>query len=219
VAEGRIVAYPGAEVEVGTEVAGVIARVTVGEKQSVRRGELLAELRAGDLRAERQEALARVAEAEADLRLYEAEHGRMIRLMTEAVESQESMDRAERNREAAVAKLAVAEATVQRIDAMLEKMRIVAPIDGSVEAEVDEFDAGRLEVGSPVSITAEGYPGRAWRGNVEEIPDRVVPRRTRPQDPGRPGDTRVLLLKVAFEEPTPLKLGQRVEIAIGMDRG
>ena len=88
-----------------------------------------------------------------------------------------------------------------------------------LEAEVDEFDAGRLEVGSPVTITAEGYPGKNWRGSVEEIPDRVVPRRTRPQDPGRPGDTRVLLLKVAFEEPTPLKLGQRVEIAIGQDRG
>ena len=118
VAEGRIVTYPGAEVEVGTEMAGVIARVAVGEKQEVRRGELLAELRAGDLLAERREALARVAEAQADLRLYEAEHGRMRKLTSEAVESQESMDRAERNREAAAAKLVVAEATVQRIDAI-----------------------------------------------------------------------------------------------------
>jgi hypothetical protein len=55
---------------------------------------------------------------------------------------------------------------------------------------------------------------------VEEIPDTVVGRRLKPQDPGKPEDTRVLLVKIAFQEPTPLKLGQRVEIRIaGSDPG
>ena len=61
---------------------------------------------------------------------------------------------------------------------------------------------------------AEGYDGKAWRGKVEEIPDSVVGRRLKPQDPGKPEDTRVLLVKIALLEPTPLKLGQRVEIRI-----
>jgi hypothetical protein len=39
-----------------------------------------------------------------------------------------------------------------------------------------------------------------------------VNRRLNPQDPAKPIDTRVLLVKVAFAEPTPLKLGQRVEV-------
>ena len=49
---------------------------------------------------------------------------------------------------------------------------------------------------------------------IEEIPDSVVNRRLKPQDPSKPIDTRVLLVKVAFAEETPLKLGQRVEVKI-----
>jgi HlyD family secretion protein len=129
---------------------------------------------------------------------------------------------------------------------VLAKTRIVSPIDGVViarsveggqpvesgtplvtvanlertriEAEVDEFDAARIALGAAVVVSAEGFDGRTWRGRVEEIPDAVVARRLKPEDPGRPSDTRVLLVKVAFLEPTPLKLGQRVELEIGTSR-
>ncbi len=47
---------------------------------------------------------------------------------------------------------------------------------------------------------------------MEEIPDEVEGRKLKPEDPGKPTDTRVLLVKVAFDEATPLKLGQRVEV-------
>lgn len=47
---------------------------------------------------------------------------------------------------------------------------------------------------------------------MEELPDSVMPRRIRPEDPGRPIDARVLPVKIAFAEPTPPKLGQRVEV-------
>src|SRR5206468_698504 len=83
-----------------------------------------------------------------------------------------------------------------------------------VEAEVDEFDASRIAPGDEVAITAEGYRDAAWRGTVEEIPDRIAERTVRPDDPGRPSDTRVLLVKVALATPTPLKLGQKVELEI-----
>jgi HlyD family secretion protein len=132
---------------------------------------------------------------------------------------------------------------VRRLEASLGKTLITAPISGTVvdrlanqgetvtagqglctlvdltrlrlEVEVDEFDASRIELGAPVRITAEGYDGKEWRGKVEDIPDTVVSRRLRPQDPSRPVDVRVLLVKVALQEPTPLKLGQRVEVRIG----
>src|SRR5262249_53505680 len=84
-----------------------------------------------------------------------------------------------------------------------------------VEAEVDEYDAGRVSVGAPVAVQAEGFDGRSWSGRVEEVPDAVSGRRLKPQDPGRPQDTRVLIVKVALAESTPLKLGQRVEVEIG----
>jgi hypothetical protein len=82
-----------------------------------------------------------------------------------------------------------------------------------IEAEVDEYDTGRVALGRPVVIRAEGF-AQSWHGKVEEIPDAVTSRRIKPQDPGRPSDTRVLLVKVAPDAPLPVKLGQRVEIEI-----
>jgi RND family efflux transporter MFP subunit len=241
-AEGRVVAYPGAEVVVGTDLAGTIVLLKVQEKEKVRRGQLLAELRSDDYRASLAEARARVTEADADIRLAESEVERARTLWEKAVGSRQALDKAERDVEAARARRATAAATADRLEAVLAKTRILSPIDGvviarhaepgetleagkkiltvadlsktRVEAELDEFDAGRVRLGDAVRITAEGYDAAAWSGKVEEIPDAVVGRRLKPQDPGKPEDTRVLLVKVALLEPTPLKLGQRVEIRI-----
>jgi multidrug resistance efflux pump len=83
-----------------------------------------------------------------------------------------------------------------------------------IEAEVDEFDAGQVYLGQPVKITAEGYTGQSWNGTVEEIPYAVSEKNLKPLDHGRPTDARVLLVRIAFREPTPLKLGQRVEVEL-----
>jgi HlyD family secretion protein len=241
-AEGRVSAYPGSEVTVGTEVAGLIVRLAVEEKARVRKGDLIAELRSDELRAALAEARARVGEAEADIRLFDAEVDRAEKLWKEDVGSKQAVDRATRDRESAIARRETARATVDRLEASLDKMRIVAPIDGvvvhrfhdrgenveagqtlvtianleklRVEAEVDEFDVARLKIGAKVSVTADGYDGVKWSGTIEEIPDAVSARKLKPEDPGRLSDTRVLLAKVALTEPTPLKLGQRVEVAI-----
>jgi RND family efflux transporter MFP subunit len=242
VAEGRVVTYPGAEVAVATDLSGVVVRLAVEEKDRVRRGQVIAELKADDLRAELSEARARVEEAEADIRFAEVDLERAERLLAEQVGTQDATDRARRNRDAASARRQTAVAAVSRLQAVLAKTRIVSPIDGvviqrsvqpgehletgepivtvanldrlRVEAEVDEFDTGRVALDAPVQVTAEGYTGQAWPARVEEIPDAVVPRRLKPQDPGKPSDTRVLLVKIALDGKTPLKLGQRVEVEI-----
>jgi multidrug efflux pump subunit AcrA (membrane-fusion protein) len=241
-AEGRVAAYPGAEVVVGTDLAGTLVTLAVDEKDHVKRGQLIAELRADDYRASLAEAKARVAEADADIRLAESEVERARALWQKEVGSKQAVDRAERDVEAARARRATQAATVDRLQAVLAKTRIVAPIDGTViarhaqrgetldagkpivtvadltktrvEAELDEFDASRVRLGDEAHVTAEGFGGRFWKGRVEEIPDSVVGRRLKPQDPGKPEDTRVLLVKIALLEPSPLKLGQRVEIRI-----
>jgi len=243
VAEGRLTTYPGAEVLVGSEVAGTIVSLPVAEKQRLRKGELVALLRADDLAAQLAEARARVVECEAEIRLAEAERDRAESLYAQKVDTASRRDKAVRDLEVSNARRTTALAAVTRLEAEIAKRRIVAPIDGVVivrhvdsgeaiearagivtiadlaqvriEAEVDEFDAGKLVVGSAVAIAAEGYDGRRWRGTVEEIPDSVQGRRLKPQDPGKPADTRVLLVKIRLEEPTPLKLGQRVEVEIG----
>jgi multidrug efflux pump subunit AcrA (membrane-fusion protein) len=242
VAEGRVVAYPGAEVVVGTEIAGRILALPVQEKSVVRRGDLIAELSADDLRAFRDEAVARAQEAEAELRFFEREMGREEMLITRRAGTPQTLDGHRRSYDTARARRAAALATRDRYDALIAKTRIVAPIDGVVtarhahpgetvevssqivtianlsllriEAEVDEFDTSRVRLGAAVAITAEGFDSQAWTGRVEEIPDSVVPRRLRPEDPGRPIDARVLPVKIAFSSANPLKLGQRVEAAI-----
>src|ERR1700741_4500247 len=69
-AEGWVVAYPGAEVTVGTDVAGTVVRMLVQEKDHVRKGQRIAEIRSDDTRAALEEARATVAQAEADIRLF-----------------------------------------------------------------------------------------------------------------------------------------------------
>ena len=240
--EGRVVTYPGFDVTVGSDAAGTIEKVLVEEKDPVRKGDVLAIVRADDTRAALAEGRARVHEAEADIRLYELDSDRAERLWREQVGSRQAWDKSDRDLEAARARRASAIAEVRRLEAVLAKTEIVAPIDGTVtarlvhpgeaivsgapvatlanlsrtrvEAEIDEFDVSRVALGANAFITAEGFDGRQWRGTIEEIPDTVTGRRLKPQDTSKPVDTRVLLVKVALDEPTPLKLGQRVEVAI-----
>ncbi|MFN7988307.1 MAG: efflux RND transporter periplasmic adaptor subunit [Thermoanaerobaculia bacterium] len=241
VAEGRVSTYPGREVVVGTDFPGRLERVAVEEKRRVRKGDLLAEIDVSEERAALAEAKARVAEADADVRLAEAEIARARQLWDAKVGTKQAVDRAERDRDAARARRETARAQVDALAARIAKARVVAPIPGvvlakhvstgetvergariatvadvdrlRVEAEVDEADAGRIRLGAPVVVKAEGEAA-TWTGTVEEIPDSVTGRKTKPQDPARPSDTRVLLVKVALASHDGLQLGRRVDLEI-----
>ena len=241
-ADGRVVTYPGGEVVVGAERAGRVVRLLVDEGRVVRKGELLAELESDALRAALREGQAQVVEAEAEARLAELTLHRREDLARERILAAHDLDQARRDLEIARARVDTARAAVARDEAQLRETRIVAPIAGTVtarhvqpgemlevgrkvvtladlsrlriEAEADEADAAALAIGARAEIRADGFPGRTWTGRIEEIPESVTLRRLKPQDPGRPTDTRVLAVKVAFAEPTPLKLGTTVELQI-----
>jgi RND family efflux transporter MFP subunit len=241
-AEGHVECYPDGVVEVGSEMAGLISVLPIEENQPVEKGAVIAELKSDELRASLAEARARVTELDAEQKLADAEMRREQGLLGSGAVSREDFDRASRDFDVAAARRHSAVATVTRIEALLAKTRILAPIGGVVvrryvhagetidsntrlarladlgrtriEAEVDEYDAGRVKLGQPVQITAEGYPGQEWIGVVEEVPGLVVDKTMEPRDPARPIDVRVLLVKIAFSEPTPLKLGQRVEVQV-----
>ena len=241
-AEGRVIAYPGARVTVGAEVLGTIINMPFHEKASVRKGDLLVELRSEDLKAALREAHHRLTEVEVALRLEQVRSGLDRILPIVGGKDPRPPDVRSESISAATARRDAAKAAIDRLEAESAKYRIVAPIAGviterhaepgetvsaaaplltivdlsrlRVEAEVDEFDIEAVTLGAPATITAEGYPARRFRGEVEEIADVVAPRHLRPEDPGRPSDTRVLSVKIAFRDPCTLKLGQRVEIAI-----
>jgi HlyD family secretion protein len=241
-AEGQVVAYPGAQVTLGAERTGRIVGVYFEEGQRVRKGDLLAQIETEELVASLAEAKAGVAQAEAEVSLAQATQKRRQDLASQQIVSANDLDQATRDLETALAKRDTALATVARYEAQIRKSRILAPISGTIvarsvdagqtvdtgkqvalladlgrvriEGEADESDAGAIHLGAPVVITADGYPGQHWRGEVEEIPDSVTLRRLKPQDPSRPTDTRILAVKVAFKEQTPLKLGTTVELQI-----
>ena len=132
VAEGRVAAYPGAEVTVGSDVAGTIEKLDVHEQDVVHKGDVIATLRADDLRAALGEARARVGEADADIRLYQLESERAQRLFREDVGSKQAWEKSERDLDAARARRASALAEARRLEAVVAKTVIKAPIDGVV---------------------------------------------------------------------------------------
>ncbi|HEX2869603.1 MAG TPA: efflux RND transporter periplasmic adaptor subunit [Polyangiaceae bacterium] len=240
-AEGRVAVPPGAEITVGAELNGKLVRLWVKELDTVKAGDVLAEVDVKEQQAALNEAWARVKEAGADVDFTSRERRRSQQLWNSNVVAAATHDRSVHDSTAAESRRTSLLAGAARISANIAKSKIVAPIDGTVtqrfadagemvaagaplvtvtdlshrrvEAEVGEFDVARVRIGADVTIRAEGYEQR-WRGKVAEIPDRVVPRALKALDPSRPVDTRVLLVKIELSEPVPLKLGQRVEVEV-----
>jgi RND family efflux transporter MFP subunit len=229
-------------VTVSSEVLATIVRMSAGEKTLVKKGDLIVELRDDDVRASIREARNHLVEAEVVLRLKQARPriGRLLNVLT-GDEPRPTEIRPE-ELSAAIARRDAAKAAVDKLEAEDAKYRIIAPISGVViarnaepgetvspgsplltivdlsrlriDAELDEFDIPRVDLHAQANISAEGYGTHHWNGEVEEISDSVVPRQNRPEDPGRSSDSRVLPVKIALKNHTPLKLGQRVEVEI-----
>lgn len=240
-AEGRVAVPPGAEITIGAELNGKLVRLLVKELDTVKAGDVLAEVDVKEQQAALNEAWARVKEAGADVDFTSRERRRSQQLWNSNVVAEATLDRSVHDSTAAESRRSSLLAGAARISANIAKSKILAPIDGTVtqrfadagemvaagaplvtltdlshrriEAEIGEFDVARVHVGADVTIRAEGYDQR-WRGKVAEIPDRVVPRALKALDPSRPVDTRVLVVKIELSEPVPLKLGQRVEVEV-----
>jgi HlyD family secretion protein len=229
-------------VTVGTEVLGTIINMPARETASVQKGDLLVELKADDVKASLREAHSRLIEAETGVRLLRARSQLDRVLPALASKTPQNPDSRLDEQTIAQARRDAARAAVDRLEAESAKYRIIAPVDGVVttrhaepgetvtpgaalvtivdlsrlriEAEVDEFDIAGVALGAKATFTAEGFPGQVWQSKVEEIAVDVAPRQTRPEDPARSSDTRVLRVRLGLVEGNPLKLGQNVEVDI-----
>jgi HlyD family secretion protein len=245
VAEGRVVTYPGERVSVASELGGRIVRLAVAEGQVVHKGDLIAQLESDEYRADLAEATARLGEIDADISLLEWKLKRTTDLTSRGATPLVEVEQQRRDLAAARARREAAAAHADQLHIQLQRTTITAPIDGTViarsvqesevvqagspivtianlahtriEAEVNEFDGAGVVLGRRAFVTAEGFPGVRWPATVEEVPPVVVTRQLRPQDPGRPTDSGVVLVKLALPEPIPLRLGQRVEVRIPAD--
>lgn len=140
------------------------------------------------------------------------------------------------------AQVAQAETNVHYVRSLLDKTRVTSPISGvmieryldagevvmpekpiaviadtdqlRVNAEVDETDAGRLQLGDPVEISAYAYPGKVYKGRVEEIAHYVGKREIKPNNPAVNLGLKIIQVKIALLEESPLKLGMTVDVRI-----
>lgn len=243
-AEGRVIVPPGAEITVSAEMNGPIDELAVTEHSPVSAGQLIARIGRDEQQAQLAEARAQLAEVSLQVEYTKKERERTQSLRTANVVPQASLDLATHVHDQAVAKIASLKAGIARLQRMLDKAVVRAPTSGvvttrfadqgeyvsagtplltivdlrqmRVEVEVGEFDLGRLSSSAQARIVAEGFDGQSWSGTVLEVPQWVTSRRLKPLDPGRPSDTRVLLVHVSLPEGAPLRLGQRVEVELSV---
>ena len=245
VAEGRLMACPDALATVRSEYAGAIDRYPAREHERVKKGDLLAQIRSTDVEAQLSEAKASLSVDQARLALAQNEFQRTRRLWKKRATSFASYDSARKTLAMDQARVDRGEADVRLTEAILAKTRILSPIDGMVvaryhnlgeyvkvgsriatvadlsrsrvEAEVDEFDIGRVRIGEPALLRAEGMD-KGYSGVVVSISERVTRKHLIPEDPSRPTDTGVVRVKIVSAESLPFKLGQKVDVRIDTSR-
>jgi RND family efflux transporter MFP subunit len=184
-------------VNVSSELDGILQSIEVDEGSSVTRNQLIAVIKDTDYRLASEQAGAVLRQAEAALANAVQEHQRKQALYREELVTKQQFDDV-------VARLAVAQGDVARAKAGIEmamekltKVKIFAPMAGSVKEKkvtagdyirngtflvsiirtdllklnfsVTEKDVGNIRTDQDVLFTVDAYPGREFRGRVKTI--------------------------------------------------
>ncbi|MBI5410274.1 MAG: HlyD family secretion protein [Nitrospirae bacterium] len=140
--------------------------------------------------------------------------------------------------------VAKAEATVEYYKEVQDKSTIKSPIAGKVirkfleegemaspenplvavanvektriNAEVDETDIGRINIGDTAEVICDAYPGRVLKGTVSEISDYAGHRRIKPSSDAKNLDMKIVQVKIELNEKSLLKLGMSVDVRISI---
>ena len=83
-----------------------------------------------------------------------------------------------------------------------------------INAEVDETDIGRVQVGDKAQVTSDAYSGQVFQGSVREIAHYSGSRKIRPSNPAVNLGLKVIQVKIVLEAQTPLRLGMSVDVKI-----
>jgi membrane fusion protein, multidrug efflux system len=169
------------------EVSGRIARLGFAEGQRVRRGQLLVQLDDTLQQAQLKQSQAQASIARTNLQ-------RSRELLGQGFVSQSAVDQN-------AASLEVAEAQVALARAQLDRMKVLAPFDGTagirvvdvgdyikdgadivniedlsslrVQFSLPERTIDRLRTGQPVDVAVDAYPGKSFKGRVQAIDSQV----------------------------------------------
>ncbi|MEE4109068.1 MAG: efflux RND transporter periplasmic adaptor subunit [Halieaceae bacterium] len=160
--------------DVGFEIPGLINEIEVTEGQSVRAGDVLARLDRRSLGARRAAALATREQVTAELELARARVERQMPLADSGAISAQSFDDTRLGERALAARLAAAQAELERIDVDLDKSVLRAPYDALIGRQY--LDQGSVTLaGSPVfALIATGEREARIGVAVEQAADLKV---------------------------------------------
>ncbi len=168
-ATGVVKPKVGAEVRVGSRVSGIVERLHVRIGDSVRAGQLLAELDSVEWEARRDQAAALLETARTNLRYAEVEAGRKRGLSDEGLVPRAERDAADHAVDVARARTAEAEANLRALEIQRGYTRITAPISGVV-ATVTTQEGETVSAGlvAPTFVTIIDLERLEVRAYVDE---------------------------------------------------
>jgi macrolide-specific efflux system membrane fusion protein len=168
-ATGIIKPMIGAEVRVGSRVSGVVRRLYVRVGDTVKQGQLLAELDARDLEARRGGSAAALRVAEANLAYAQADIRRKRELRGQQLISPNEMDVAQQVFAVAQQQRAQAKANLDFASTQLEYAHIVAPIAGVVASvTTQEGETVAASFAAPTFVTLIDLARLEVRAYVDE---------------------------------------------------
>ena len=166
---------PVTEVEVGTQVSGIIDKLYADYNDVVKAGQLIAEMDKVNLKAELASAEAQLASSKSEFEYQQKNYARNKILFEKKLISDSDYETSTYNYEKAKAAYEQNQAAMVKVNRNLEYATITSPIDGVVInravviADVDEADIGNVENGQRVSFTVDAYPNDVFEGTVMQI--------------------------------------------------
>jgi len=199
VVRGTIAAVPNEDVKVSALVAGRVNAVTVAEGDTVRQGQVIAELDRQPLEDQRRQASAAVDQARAQLENARLNLQRNQQLFDRGIAAGKEVEDAKKDLASAQAALEQATASLNTATRNIERAAVHSPIAGQVVkrmvsvgeqvdgtaaqpiAEIANLDRvelaanvpaeylSRVKVGLPATLSTDAYSGRTFPGTILAI--------------------------------------------------
>ena len=161
---------PVTEVEVGTQVSGIISKIYVDYNSEVKKGQVIAELDKTNLLSELTSARSNLANAQSQLDYQTSNYNRYKTLYDKGLVSADEFESARLSYEQAKQQIVVNQQSVQKAQTNLGYATITAPIDGIVlSKEVEEGQTVAASMTTPtLFIIAKDLTDMRVIANVDE---------------------------------------------------
>jgi RND family efflux transporter MFP subunit len=232
---GAVAAPPNEDVKLASQVPGRVVAMSVAEGDSVRAGQVLAEIETPPLEDQQRQARAGLSQARAGVENARLNLARTERLFERGIAAGKEVEDARAQAAAAEAGLEQAQAALATADRQLARARVISPISGQVVkrfvgvgeqvdgtpaqpllevANVDQVEVvahvaadhlGRVRVGQRAAIVSDAWPDRTFDGELIAI--------------GHAIDlaTNSALVRIRVKNPGhPLKVGMFAQARVGL---